>query len=267
MTDRQTHRLKVHVLGTGPRRALALHCSLAHGRVWAGLSRALPGLTLHAPDLPGHGESPDWDGTDDYHDHCTAQSLTLLQGLATQGPVDLLGHSFGATLALRLALERPDLVRSLTLFEPVLFCAARQEPEFSGFLDAQAGYDAAAKAGDWPKAARLFNETWGSGEGWSTLPDTLRGYLTARMPLVTSCDAVLLHDSAGLLAANRLETITQPVLLAEGMLSPPIVGAVMRVLVARITNARHHRVAGAGHMLPITHARDLAPLVAAHFGQ
>jgi len=29
------------VMGQGPRRALAIHCSLAHGGTWAGVARAL----------------------------------------------------------------------------------------------------------------------------------------------------------------------------------------------------------------------------------
>ncbi len=46
------------------------------------------------------------------------QSLALL-GVKT--PVDLVGHSFGALVALDFALDHPDRVRSLTLAEPPAF--------------------------------------------------------------------------------------------------------------------------------------------------
>ena len=36
-------------------------------------------------------------------------------------PMDVVGHSFGGSIALRLALEMPELVKSLTLIEPVCF--------------------------------------------------------------------------------------------------------------------------------------------------
>lgn len=54
---------------------------------------------------------------------------------ALGAPVDVIGHSFGATVALRLALERPELVRSLVLVEPVLFAAAKaaEDPRFAAF--------------------------------------------------------------------------------------------------------------------------------------
>jgi lipase len=50
-------------------------------------------------------------------------------GLLPEGPVHLIGHSFGATVALRLAIEAPERVASLTLIEPVLFAAAPDGPE------------------------------------------------------------------------------------------------------------------------------------------
>jgi pimeloyl-ACP methyl ester carboxylesterase len=69
-------------------------------------------------DLPGHGRSAPWAGTD-YHSDATAVAAALLHG-----PTHIIGHSFGATVALRLAVERPDLVSRVTLIEPVMFAAA-----------------------------------------------------------------------------------------------------------------------------------------------
>jgi lipase len=52
-----------------------------------------------------------------------AMAVDLLQDQAQGQPVDVIGHSFGGTVALRLAVERPDLVRSLVLIEPVFVAA------------------------------------------------------------------------------------------------------------------------------------------------
>jgi pimeloyl-ACP methyl ester carboxylesterase len=52
------------------------------------------------------------------------ESAELYQSLARLGikaPVDLVGHSFGALVALDFALDHPDRVRSLTLAEPPAF--------------------------------------------------------------------------------------------------------------------------------------------------
>jgi len=70
-------------------------------------------------DLPGHGRSADWAGTDCTAD-CTAAALA-----PCYGPRAIVGHSFGATVALRLALKHPSLCHSLTLIEPVFFAVAR----------------------------------------------------------------------------------------------------------------------------------------------
>ena len=112
-------------MGRGPRPAVAIHCSLAHSGAWRGLSKALGDmLTLTAFDLPGHGRSGDW-GPEDGE----VQTLTtrIAETFVTAPPMDIIGHSFGATAALRLAMERPDLVRSLVLYEPVFFAAALQK--------------------------------------------------------------------------------------------------------------------------------------------
>lgn len=63
------------------------------------------------PDLPGHGRSPKpWRS---YSLKLYLAFLTRwLEGLKL-GPVHVVGHSLGGALAMALAIERPDLVRSV----------------------------------------------------------------------------------------------------------------------------------------------------------
>ena len=52
--------------------------------------------------------------------------MPMIEALAGDAPVDFLGHSFGAVLALAFAVKWPGRVRSLILYEPVLFAAAER---------------------------------------------------------------------------------------------------------------------------------------------
>ncbi|MFC6639182.1 alpha/beta fold hydrolase [Sulfitobacter sp. JBTF-M27] len=90
-------------LGKGDRRALALHCTMAFGGAWKGLSNALPELTMLAPDMPSHGRSADWDEVSDFSDTVYAGTLAVMD----ETPMDVIGHSFGAVTALRLAVAHP----------------------------------------------------------------------------------------------------------------------------------------------------------------
>ena len=131
--------------GTGPDHAVLLHCALASSKAWTGLAERLGDrLRMIAPDMPGHGRSARWDHRCDMHDQVTAIARDCL---GAGGHV--IGHSFGATVALRLAIEVPDLVHSVTLIEPVLFAAAREtDPAvFQRYLDSSRDLRAALANG------------------------------------------------------------------------------------------------------------------------
>jgi len=250
--------LQVRRFGSG-REVLALHCSLAHGGAWAGMASHLPGMTVVAPDLPGHGRSPDWDGQADLHTLTTRECLTLLQG-----PVDLIGHSFGATVALRMALERPEVVRTLTLIEPVLFAAARaaEDPSWRQNREALQPFADCMARGDRTGAAAAFQAVWGV--SFSDMPAPQRDYLAARIHLIGAVNATLEDDAAGLLAWARLEALGVPVLLVEGATSPPVIAAIQTELQRRLPQVTRAVVPGAGHMSPLTHPAEVAALIAAH---
>ena len=246
------------------RPVLALHCSLAHSGAWSGLVERLSGVTVTALDQPGHGRAADWDGVEEIHGLTTRLSIAWVEKLATAGPIDLFGHSFGATVALRIALARPDLVRSLMLVEPVIFAAAKGGSAYGPF---RAEHETVARLmaeGRRDAAASAFHAAWGTGEPFADLPDRQRNYILARIHHIAAQNPVLLDDAAGLLVPGRLEALRVPVLMVEGGDSPPIIDAVQTALCARLPKATRLIVPGAGHMVPITHPQVVARSVQMH---
>jgi len=249
------------------RPVLAMHCSLAHSGAWLGLAERLSGVTVTALDQPGHGRSADWDGVSEIHGLTTRIATVMAESLGEGGPVDFIGHSFGGTVCLRIALERPELVRSLTLVEPVIFAAAKGHPAYAPF---RAGHEQLAhllKADGRAAAAAQFHAAWGTGEPFADLSDRSRNYILDRIHHIAAQNPVLLDDAAGLLRPGGLEGIAVPVLLIEGGDSPPVIGAVQGALAARLPQGRRLVVSGAGHMVPITHPGAVAEAVQAHLDE
>ncbi len=247
--------------GDGMRRAVAIHCSLASSAAWAGVGERLAGtIALQAFDLPGHGRSGPWDGQSDIMDQTVAMALDLIGG----DIVDLIGHSFGGVAALTLALARPAQVRSLVLYEPVLFAAAMARGIDAAALFAP--FAAALEAGDRCAAARSFKALWGTGEDWAALPAPQREALVSRIHLVPAANAALFDDRGGLLAPGALARVDMPVLVLHGDRSPPVAAAIAEDLAARLPHAVIEVVAGAGHMGPVTHPATVAGAIARHLG-
>ncbi|MAC81819.1 MAG: alpha/beta hydrolase [Rhodobacteraceae bacterium] len=244
---------QVHVvdLGQGPRAMLALHCTMAYSGAWKGVARALEGQArITAFDLPGHGQSADWDGQGDLVDHVAGIGRGLLGA-----PMDVIGHSFGAVAALRIALTRPDRVRTLTLVEPVLMGLARDTPEFALHEADSAPMWPLLDAGDVEGAARHFNAMWATEKSpaWEDLPENTRRGMIRAFPLVGQSHPALYDDAADLYGPGRLESLTCPVLLIEGADTHPIIGRIIARLSARIPDCDTCTIPGAGHMVPITH--------------
>lgn len=232
---------------------LAIHCSLAHAGAWRGMGAAFGDIaTLYGFDLPNHGKSGDWDGQGVMHDTAIDMALRVLDDLGPE-PVDIIGHSFGATVALRLAIEHPDRVRSAILFEPVYFAPVMaDDPAFRpNYIRDTADFDAALDAGDRDAAARAFNRAWGDSTRWEDIPQTSRRYMAERIDFVRHSAPFLLDDSAGLLAPGRFEAAHMPVLLMRGADSR-WAGPVNAAIARRLPDARDIALPGLGHMAPIT---------------
>lgn len=217
----------------------------------------LPGWHATSVELPGHGQAPDWDARGDYGD----QALQTVREAVGAGADVVVGHSFGAVTALRMALERPGAIGRLVLIEPVLFAATRGLPVHDETDLAFKPYIRALAAGDRMAAAAAFTGIWGTGRPFDSLAPAQRAALAARIHLIPAGAPTLHDDRAGILAPGRLEGLTVPVDLLEGAESPAVIDAIHSVLAARLPRAERHSVAGAGHMLPITHPAEVAAIL------
>jgi len=106
-----------HRPGTRPPAFLLVHGLASNARMWDEVTGRLAAenYPTYAVDLRGHGES---DTPDEGHDTATAASDVAAVGsaLGLTGAV-VAGHSWGGSVSLRLAAERPALVAGLALID------------------------------------------------------------------------------------------------------------------------------------------------------
>lgn len=239
--------------GHGPRAALMIHCSLGEAGIWGGVAQGLSdALTMTAFDLPGHGQSGDWDARGGMTQVCEGIAADFA---AEAAPMDVIGHSYGAVVALALAIRHPDLVRSLVLIEPVFFAAGiRHDPAACEVhLHEMQGFGAALDAGDLAAAARSFIGQWGGGRPWDSFGAGAQARIARQMPLIEAAGPDLYDDALGMLDPDVLEAVAIPVLLLRGSASPRITAAINDALATRLPRARRTVIEGAGHMSVATH--------------
>ena len=235
-----------------------IHCGLADARAWDGLIEALAlDVDPVLIELPGHGTAEDWDETRDFSDQAIEIALEALPS----EPVPIIGHSLGAVIALRLAIEKFYRVSSLVMIEPVFFAAVAGTDVGDKAARDNAPYKRKLKAGSPAMAARTFFELWGNGRPWDELPEDQRRYMVDRIGLIGAGDALLWEDLPELLRPGRLEEIDVPVTLVEGAKTHPVVPAIVDALGRRISGAEGITVPGAGHMVPVTHPSVVAEAI------
>jgi len=252
--------------GDGARSVMMLHCTMAHSGAWKGvMGRLADACTMVAMDLPGHGRSGPWDRGTSWQRQSTDMVLELLKH--GDLPADLIGHSFGATVALRIAVTHPELVRSLTLIEPVFFSAAKDagRAEYDDHRNLHKDFHDLLEAGDFPAAARAFNGMWGDGAAWDAMPERQRIYMTERIEMILEGGKSIWGDGPDYIPLTRVAGITVPVLLIEGGETDPVIPAILDSLDAVLTTSKHVSIAGAGHMAPITHPAEVAAEIRDYF--
>jgi pimeloyl-ACP methyl ester carboxylesterase len=212
-----------------------------------------PRFRVLAPDSYGSGKSPDWPS--DRVISLRDEAALIEPMLAKAGaPLALVGHSYGAAIALVAALADPGRVRALALYEPTLFSllAAETPPtnEGDGILDAVARSSAALDAGDRDAAARHFIDYW-MGEGaWQHTPESRKPAIAASVVNVRRWAHALTTEPAPLAEFRKLDI---PVLYMVGKRSTASAHGVARLLTKALPRVEVMEFEKLGHMGPVTH--------------
>jgi pimeloyl-ACP methyl ester carboxylesterase len=254
--------------GTG---VVCIHSNASTSSQWRALTEHLAGQAtayrVLAPDSLGAGKSPAWPAD---------RAVTLRDEVALLEPVFalagepffLVGHSYGASVALMAALACPGRVRALALYEPTLFSLLEEEAPGQdaarGIRDAAADAAAAIDAQDLPAAARRFIDYWMGAGSWGRMPEARQAVVAASMAPVRGWASALFGEPTPLEAFRVLDI---PVLYMVGAQSPPSSRGVARLLTRTLPNVTVMEFADLGHMGPVTHPEPVNDAIARFFAR
>ena len=166
---------------------IALHCSGGSGRQWRHLTEALGGgFDVIAPDLFGCGTRGHWSGEGPFR--LTDEAALIVDIIDNcEGPVHLVGHSYGGGVALRAAVERSTRIASLSLYEPTAFHMLKaigpDGHDHLAEIRGVAGNVASAVVnGNYRAAARRFVDYWNGQGAWNDLRPEHQAELVRYIP-------------------------------------------------------------------------------------
>jgi pimeloyl-ACP methyl ester carboxylesterase len=240
--------------GTGEVPLVLVHGSWVSHRSWdLVLPRLAESFRVLTYDRRGHSESqrPAAQGSV-REDVADLTALIEYLGLA---PAWVAGNSFGASITLRLAAERPDLFRGFIAHEPPLFSLLAEDPALAPMLEEVGGRIGAVvqriASGDHAGAAEQFVETVALGPGsWAQLTPDLQKTFIENAP--TFLDEA---NDPEQLAFNLqwINAFPLPTLLTTGEHSPPTFAPVIKKLADVLPSVEVFTFPGAGHIPHATH--------------
>lgn len=205
-----------------------------------------------AVDLPGHGESAGLVSAR----HLGAFTDAVAEALDT--PAVVIGHSFGAMIALDLATRYPARVTAVAALNAIY----RRDPAAKRAVRARAdSLDQTAMADPGPTLARWFGSTP------SPEHDACRAWLRDADPMgYRDAYRVFAHEDGP--RDDDLRGLRCPALFLTGSDEPNSTPLMSQQMAALAPNGRAKIISGAAHMAPMTHPAqvnaNLAEFLTAH---
>ena len=245
----------------------ALHASACTGGQWRDLVASLGDrATVMTPDISGYGvggPAPQIRGL-------AARTATIVAMLEEAGrPVHLVGHSFGGAVALQIARARPDLVASLTVYEPAVFDVLEggddpaDQQALREFRAMAARFRANLVCGHPADAMAGFVTFWGGIGAWAGGNAARRAKFEEQaMTVMSDFDDM---EATGFSLADAAR-IAVPTRLIRGDRSPSVAQRTADALFAAMPNADQVVLSGQAHMAPIMDAAAVNRAIEAHIG-
>ena len=243
----------VHVSGQGPA-VVFLHSSLSSSRQWFPLVQSLnQNFTCINIDLLGYGLADNVTEQDKENYSFDVEVKRIIANVSSiigDRPFHLVGHSCGGAIALKMAVEAPQKLISMTLFEPVAFHLLpidsqerRTSDDFARYVDIDDNY----------KAAEIFTNFWNSEGFFNALPNKMKALMAKDMPKVRLDFRGIMAESYTL---DDVEKVLVPCLLKVGEDSPELSKYLAEKIVSSLPNGELKLTSG-GHMAPISHAEEV----------
>ena len=167
------------------------------------------------------------------------------------GPVHLIGHSYGGSIALHITLDHPELVRTLTLIEPpvisLLKNVAGGDTVWKNF-ETKFKIPAADefKKGNNERAVNIFvGGVIGDSLAFSKIPEVYRNMM---MENILELRGFALNDVSFIaVTCNEIKQIKVPVLLVGGANSPILFTSILNELEHCLSNREHVVLPNASH--------------------
>lgn len=219
----------------------------SHGLLWSGRMYEPQVAHFRARyrcitfDFRGQGRSEVTAGGYDM-DSLALDAARLIERLGA-GPCHFVGLSMGGFIGMRLAVRRPELIRSLTLLETAADPEPRANlPKYSALLLVARIFGLAPVAA--PVMKIMFGDAFLKDPARAALRDEMRRQLVGndRVGVVRATLGVILREGV-----SGIEGIRAPTLVVSGDGERAVVPARSRATADRIPGARFLRIPRAGH--------------------
>lgn len=230
-----------------------VHGAFSDHRVWEPQrERIAKHYRYVALDQRYFGASPWSDAGTNFSLSTHADDLGIFIERLGAGPVHLVGHSYGGAVVLILAARRPDLVRSLFLYEPALGTIVTDPSLQNTLAEERKGLGptvAATKANDQAMAVRLFVDWVDAQQGsFDQLPGEMQKVLLENGRTLPPQFAAAPPPT---IACAQLGQLKAPVTVGKGQQSRPFYSI--------LADAAHKCMPGS-RLVVVPNARYTAPL-------